>query len=104
MLPKRLHRPTVRAGRECSTWDSAVDGIDLHSADVHAIRTLIYSHDPAATRAFLRDVLDWLYVEDPGSGAGLAHLQERPSEMGVHPTTRTGARPTPTHVTFDLAD
>ena len=32
---------------------------------ITAVHTLIYSDDPEATRAFLRDVLEWPYVEDP---------------------------------------
>lgn len=38
---------------------------------VTAIHTLIYSDDPAATRAFLRDVLGWPYAEDTGTRAEL---------------------------------
>jgi len=73
----------------------------------NAIHTLIYSDDPTAPRAFLRDVLDWLYVDDPGSGAGLAHLQERAERDGSpsHDPTRTGARPTlPTSPSISLIE
>ncbi len=36
---------------------------------ITAVHTLIYSDDPAATRAFFRDVLTWPFVADEGSGA-----------------------------------
>ena len=51
-----------------------------------AVHTLIYSDDAPATRAFLRDVLGWPYVEDAGSGDGWLIFGTGPSEMGVHPT------------------
>jgi catechol 2,3-dioxygenase-like lactoylglutathione lyase family enzyme len=51
-----------------------------------AIHTLIYSDDPTATRAFLRDVLGWPYVEDVGTEPGWLIFGTGPSEMGVHPT------------------
>lgn len=55
---------------------------------VTAIHTLVYSDDPAATRAFFRDVLRWPFVSDDGDdptqwlifGTGQ-------SELGVHPTS-----------------
>jgi catechol 2,3-dioxygenase-like lactoylglutathione lyase family enzyme len=53
---------------------------------ITAIHALIYSDDPAATRAFLRDVLGWPYVEDAGSDDGWLIFGTGPSEMGVHPT------------------
>jgi catechol 2,3-dioxygenase-like lactoylglutathione lyase family enzyme len=38
---------------------------------ITSIHTPIYSDDAPATRAFLRDVLGWPYVEDAlGGGAG----------------------------------
>ena len=53
---------------------------------ITSIHTMIYSDDPAATRAFLRDVLGWPCVEhDPGSGWLI--FKSGPSEMGVHPTS-----------------
>jgi catechol 2,3-dioxygenase-like lactoylglutathione lyase family enzyme len=51
-----------------------------------AVHTLIYSDDAPATRAFLRDVLGWPCVEDPGSGNGWLIFRTGPSELGVHPT------------------
>ena len=52
---------------------------------ITAVHTLIYSDDAPATRAFLRDVLGWPYVEDAGSDGWLI-FGTGPSEMGVHPT------------------
>ena len=49
---------------------------------------LIYSDDATATRAFLRDVLSWPYVEEPDSGGWLI-FRTGPSELGVHPTSQT---------------
>jgi catechol 2,3-dioxygenase-like lactoylglutathione lyase family enzyme len=55
---------------------------------IKAIHTLIYSDDPEATRAFLRDVLGWPYVEDPTpSEPGWLIFKSGPSEMAVHPTS-----------------
>ena len=54
---------------------------------ITSIHTLIYSDDAPATRAFLRDVLGWPYVEDAaGGGEGWLIFKTGPSEMGVHPT------------------
>jgi catechol 2,3-dioxygenase-like lactoylglutathione lyase family enzyme len=56
---------------------------------ITSIHTLIYSDDPPATRAFLRDVLGWPYVEHPESEEGWLIFRCGPSEMGVHPTSGT---------------
>ncbi len=53
---------------------------------ITSIHTLIYSDDPPATRAFLRDVLGWPHVEDTGPDPGWLIFGTGPSEMGVHPT------------------
>ena len=54
---------------------------------ITSIHTLIYSDDAPATRAFLRDVLGWPYVEDAAAGgAGWLIFKTGRSEMGVHPT------------------
>ena len=53
---------------------------------ITSIHTLIYSDDPQATRAFLRDVLGWPFVEHPESEPGWLIFGTGPSEMGVHPT------------------
>lgn len=54
---------------------------------ITAIHNLIYSDDPPATRAFLRDVLRWPFVEDAGSDDGWLIFKTGPSELGVHPTS-----------------
>lgn len=56
---------------------------------ITAIHTLIYSDDPPTTRAFLRDVLGWPYVEHAESEPGWLIFRSGPSEMGVHPTSGT---------------
>jgi catechol 2,3-dioxygenase-like lactoylglutathione lyase family enzyme len=53
---------------------------------IKAIHTLIYSDDPEATRAFLRDVLGWPYVQDSDGIPPWLIFKTGPSEMGVHPT------------------
>jgi catechol 2,3-dioxygenase-like lactoylglutathione lyase family enzyme len=53
---------------------------------ITAVHLLIYSDDAPATRAFLRDVLGWPYVEDSPSEEGWLIFGTGPSEMGVHPT------------------
>ncbi|HZB40202.1 MAG TPA: VOC family protein [Ilumatobacter sp.] len=53
---------------------------------ITSIHMLIYSDDPAATRAFLRDVLGWPSVEHPESGDGWLIFGTGRSELGVHPT------------------
>lgn len=45
---------------------------------IQAVHLLIYTDDAPATRAFLRDVLEFPYVSDPGSSAdGINHGDER---------------------------
>jgi catechol 2,3-dioxygenase-like lactoylglutathione lyase family enzyme len=63
---------------------------------IAAIHLLIYSDDAEATRAFLRDVLDWPYVEEPDSPGWLI-FNSGPSEIGVHPTHQTHAGVTYDH-------
>jgi catechol 2,3-dioxygenase-like lactoylglutathione lyase family enzyme len=52
---------------------------------ITSIHTLIYSDDPKATRAFLRDVLGWKYVAEDFDHDWLI-FKSGPSELGVHPT------------------
>jgi len=54
---------------------------------IKAIHTMIHSDDPPTTRAFLRDVLGWPYVEHVESEPGWLIFKSGPSEMGVHPTS-----------------
>ena len=52
---------------------------------ITSIHTLIYSDDPNATRAFLRDVLGWKDVAEDFDNDWLI-FKSGPSELGVHPT------------------
>ncbi len=54
---------------------------------ITSIHALVYSDDPPATRAFLRDVLGWPFVEHADSEPGWLIFRSGPSEMGVHPTS-----------------
>jgi catechol 2,3-dioxygenase-like lactoylglutathione lyase family enzyme len=54
---------------------------------ITSIHALIYSDDPPATRAFLRDVLGWPYVENTESAPGWLIFGTGPSELGVHPAS-----------------
>ena len=49
--------------------------------------SLIYSDDPDATRAFLRDVLGWPHID---AGGGWLIFKTPPSEVGVHPARGEG--------------
>ena len=73
---------------------------------ITSIHTLIYSDDAPATRAFLRDVLGWPYVEDAaGRRPRLADLQDRADEMGVtRPTASTMAKLRGAAAPSDLPD
>lgn len=53
---------------------------------ITSIHAMIYSNDAPATRAFLRDVLGWAFVEDGSSEPGWLIFRSGPSEIGVHPT------------------
>ena len=54
---------------------------------IKAVHALIYSDDPEATRTFLRDVLGWPFVVEPGSVPPWPIFKSGPSEMAVHPTS-----------------
>ncbi|HZD96865.1 MAG TPA: VOC family protein [Micromonosporaceae bacterium] len=53
---------------------------------INAMHILLYSRDPAADRAFFRDVLGWPYVENAGSEPGWLIFKTPPAELGIHPT------------------
>jgi catechol 2,3-dioxygenase-like lactoylglutathione lyase family enzyme len=53
---------------------------------ITSVHLLIYSDDAPATRAFLRDVLGWPYVEDAAAEPGWLIFGSGRSEVGVHPT------------------
>lgn len=69
---------------------------------ITALHTLVYSDDPTATRAFLKDVLRWPFLSE-GGGVDPAEwliFGTGPGELGVHPTSweRQGRKEsTPTH-------
>jgi Glyoxalase/Bleomycin resistance protein/Dioxygenase superfamily len=52
---------------------------------ITAVHGLVYSREPEAFRAFLRDILGWSHV-DAGNGAGWLVFALPPAEVGVHPT------------------
>jgi catechol 2,3-dioxygenase-like lactoylglutathione lyase family enzyme len=52
---------------------------------ITAVHLLIYSDDPVVTREFLRDVLEWRFVEEEET-PGVAHLRERSERARSHPT------------------
>jgi predicted enzyme related to lactoylglutathione lyase len=52
-------------------------------AVITGYHSIIYSDDPEATRAFLRDVLGWPHID---AGGGWLIFKTPPSEVGVHPT------------------
>jgi catechol 2,3-dioxygenase-like lactoylglutathione lyase family enzyme len=56
---------------------------------INGFHSLIYSDDPTATRAFLRDVLGWPYVD---AHEGWLIFKTPPSEVGVHPTEDGGGQ------------
>ena len=51
---------------------------------ITAAHTLIYADDPAAARAFFRDVLQFPFVD---TGGGWLIFKTGPSELGVHPSS-----------------
>lgn len=51
---------------------------------ITALHSLVYANDPAAARAFFRDVLLWPHVD---TGGGWLIFKSGPSELGVHPTS-----------------
>lgn len=53
---------------------------------INAMHVLLYSRDPAADRAFFRDVLGWPYVENASSEPGWLIFKTPPAELGIHPT------------------
>lgn len=51
---------------------------------ITAVHTLVYADDPAAARAFVRDVLGFRAVD---TGGGWLIFGTGPSELGVHPSS-----------------
>ncbi|WP_425955641.1 VOC family protein [Xylanimonas sp. McL0601] len=56
---------------------------------ITGLHILTASTDPAADRAFLRDVLGWSFVEDTGSGPGWLIFKTPVAELGVHPAAES---------------
>ncbi|TWP36822.1 VOC family protein [Leekyejoonella antrihumi] len=52
---------------------------------ITSVHTLVYSEDPEATRAFLRDVVGWNYTRDEKSAPDWLIFKSGASEVGVHP-------------------
>ena len=71
---------------------------------IAALHTLVYSDDPVATRAFLRDVLQLPYVSDdvPEGQPEWLIFRTGPSELGVHPTSGPGGFEVPRHHAISL--
>lgn len=55
---------------------------------INAMHSIVYSTDPAATRAFFRDVLGFDSVD---AGDGWLIFALPPAELGVHPAEKAGA-------------
>jgi predicted enzyme related to lactoylglutathione lyase len=49
---------------------------------ITGLHTLLYADDPEAARAFLRDVLEWPFVD---AHDGWLIFRSGPSEIGLHP-------------------
>ena len=49
---------------------------------ITGVHTLLYTSEPDAVRAILRDVFGWRYVDE---GGGWLIFALPPAEMGVHP-------------------
>lgn len=73
---------------------------------ITAVHTLVYSDDPAATRAFFKDVLRWPFVDDDTEGgddpSSWLIFRSGPSEVGVHPTSGHGGWSAPRHHAMSL--
>jgi predicted enzyme related to lactoylglutathione lyase len=61
---------------------------------ITAVHTLIYSDTPQEARAFIRDVLQWPFVD---TGEGWLIFKTGPSELGVHPTSHGDWSTDPKH-------
>lgn len=65
-------------------------GVRVTDPIAAAVHTLVYTDDPAATRAFFRDVMGFGFVAD-GDDEPTEHswliFGTGPSELGVHPTS-----------------
>ena len=73
---------------------------------ITALHALLYSEDPPATRAFLRDVLGWPFLENAESGPGWLIFRSGPASLAYTPAAgRTkGKRRTSADAPRDLTD
>jgi predicted enzyme related to lactoylglutathione lyase len=65
---------------------------------INGMHALVFSTDPAADRAFLRDTLGWSFVEDH---PGWLIFALPPAEVGVHPL---GPGEPPRHELYLMCD
>ncbi|HET7305744.1 MAG TPA: VOC family protein [Segeticoccus sp.] len=70
---------------------------------ITSVHTLIYSDDPPATRAFLRDVLGWAYTRDEASAPDWLIFSSGRSEVGVHPLTGGEGDPVRSQIHHELS-
>ena len=71
---------------------------------INGFHTLLYSDDAEATRAFLRDVLEWPSLD---AGGGWLIFKTKPAELGVHPARGPGDEvygTVPTHQSSLMCD
>lgn len=66
---------------------------------INGMHALVFSADPEADRAFLRDVLGWPFVEDH---PGWLIFRLPPGDVGVHPLM--GEDDTPKHELYLMCD
>lgn len=76
---------------------------------ITSVHMLVYSDDPSATRAFIKDVLRWPFVSDEASGgdggddpSNWLIFRSGRSELGVHPTSGQGGYSWPRHHSISL--
>jgi hypothetical protein len=58
------------------------DCASMSSMTITGVHALVYTSEPEAMRAVLRDVFGWRYVDD---GEGWLIFALPPAELGVHP-------------------
>jgi hypothetical protein len=68
---------------------------------VFGVHTLLYSSEPEALRAVLRDVFGWPHVD---AGGGWLIFRTPPAEMGVHPDESESADGRTGHLVSFMCD
>jgi predicted enzyme related to lactoylglutathione lyase len=66
---------------------------------INGVHMLMYSDDPAADRAFLRDVLHYPFVD---TGDDWLIFKLPPAEIGVHPAAQGAAVNTAVNTSMDM--